>query len=579
MEDYSAWARAVDPHQYQGQFQFQPQYQMQQQQQVVDPAMATHPEQPMAEMTSSGDLGFPFDANNAIAPPAAPAVPAAPVVEEWVLTSDQPMAFEQLASSNGYVTNHRLALRTHHTARVSFLPIAEQPVDAERYQYVFRSMRRIYITANANADGFELESYDAIVWQPREGSMIIPSQLPPPPRSPASFFLSAEAAPPPAQDLLVVPAGPVRAPRREHDGEDNNAEGNEQAGARKRRKVGSNGATKKTAAKQKKKANSQPKPAPTYDEDDVIVPLWDVAKDKADDDDDEEEAPRKLRAPDAFQCKLCPKSAPKKARKMLRTKQGIIVTDPSNNSEPEPFTGTWGEELRHFQGGRVGADHMEAWNRARGTNLQKYVCPFPVKDEEGGPTRPCGFSHGRPDHVFVDHMHSTHNAEAPGSRRARTTDKAYIGRKKAAVRQAIVADLREELEMVCEHIDELEETLKERATANGTTYSSVHGLDTKFNWAVSFPNGTRDAEAVARIRRLARMTGSRRFRTNRPGTWQQVADDLEAGLDPHSRKAKALDFLEKSQLAFEGEEDDNEDDDGAGGGGGGGGDGGGDGEE
>lgn len=266
-------------------------------------------------------------------------------------------------------------------------------------------------------------------------------------------------------------------------------------------------------------------------------------------------------APTHYECKVCPPMPPGRPTKKQRTE------NPAQHSQLEPFRGRWGEAERHFMSSR--SDHLEVWNRVMKKNLGKTVCTFPKinkgtgraeVDQETGAMRICGYSHGRREHVEVDHKTTVHNAEAPGDPRAYSRSVRHMRRKRVACRRAIVHDELEALVAVRQRIRRLEEELAARGRGTNTPYVSVHGLDVQTDWTVGEKESGYAATAV-RLRRLAGLRGRRQFRSDRRGSWHQVADDLEAGLHPGSRLAQALDALRLSQAGQDDDDDDEEEED------------------
>lgn len=454
---------------------------------------------------------------------------------EYILTSTHPINFRELPQANEFARNYDLQLQVYNEADITLGAPEEQPADATRYQYIIRSTRPVFHLSSNNM----LRSGNEITFLDRYGAIngaiyppLPPASSPlntnqPLPSSPAAGDATtpAEAAPP-------GPVDPVQA-----------------RGAPRQRRA--RPAAKKPTAKSTK---GRKQASDAWVENAVIKPIWDT----------DSKGRKRLQeegcAPTHYQCKLCPPSGSKGRKnnaKRRRTDQGVANDDDDDDDEEaeaepkRPFVGRWGEQRRHFQSSREG--HLEAWNEASNENQTRSVCTFPRVDPttglaergEGGEVSTCGYTHGRADHADVDHMSSVHNAEAPGDPRAYSEDQAYLGRKRADCRRAIVRAELAALTGVRQRIRRLEEELAARHAGTDTPYVSVHGLDVQTDW--SFDEDAADVETIVRLRRLGRATGRRQFRSVQPGTWHQVADDLEAGLHPGSRLAQALDFARRSQ--------------------------------
>lgn len=441
---------------------------------------------------------------------------------EYVLNSTHPVQFEELPSTNAYQVTYGLRIIVHDAAVITFVPVEEQSAaDPARYQYLIESTHRVRHLVGNNA----LESKGPITYQARQGSKS---------NNDADSIMSLNAETTPS----IVGAVSTGLP-----------------------------ATTQAQGGEKIKPTSWVETA-------VIKPVWAIDKKG------KKRTKERGLAPTHYQCKLCTKRAKgngdnkKKNRKRKRgqekaddedgphhhhqkNKEGDKHTD--EDKDLEPFQGVWGEHLRHFQSARP--RHQELWNQIYDSSQQKYVCTFPKLDkatgraqrDDRGHVKTCGFAHGRPDNVNVDHMASSHNAEAPGDPRAHTQDEAYLKRKKVDCRKAILQDEYDALNKVRARILDLETELAQQSaaadtgTGRGTPYVSVHGLDLTTSWSVLPGEESAPPAAIARVRRLAELTGRRQFRSQRPGSWHQVALDLEAGLRPESCLARALDAHDQSQ--------------------------------
>lgn len=463
---------------------------------------------------------------------------------DYVLTSSHPVEFHLLPQENAYsVTNQRLAILTHPHANITYTPVREQPVDATQYQYVLRGSRVIsHLTSNNT-----LQSMKPFSVQVREGALNYlaparPSAPPPRWRAPSHRSRPRARAPSVSYAPIIPPAANTQpaAPSPAHTEAPPTTPAAPAPGGPVDAAPASGSSTAPPKAKRKTKRKAKGEPEPEHEpkpkskpkkkdwtENEITRPIWDAAKGTG-----EMRRQEDGLAPTHYECKLC-------------------LPRPNSQGELVPFRGREGEQRRHFSTGREG--HMEAWNRVMGENLERFQCQFPVIDpatgraavDEGGAARTCSFSHGRVDHVWKDHMASVHNAEAPGDPRAHTTEIAYLGRKQVAQRRAIVETELEALTAFRQRIRRLEEELAARFRGTNTPYVSVHGLDLSTNW--QFDEGEASPAAIARLRRLADATGRRQFRSELPGSWHQVADDLEAGLRPGSTLAQALDFASQSQ--------------------------------
>lgn len=449
---------------------------------------------------------------------------------EYGLTSTHLLTFALLPQPNPFQPSYELSLQVHAAAVIDIGRVEEQPVDPTQYQYIIWSDRPILL-----GDSNVLQSARPIMYQARAGALNNPMYPPPLPAASASAAapslplpfthqplhfppIAAENALTSAEATPAGPVEPVQAPGAVH-------------------RPRARGGRANTTARRRKTANA-------WTENAVVKPIWDT----------DSRGNRKHKedgcAPTHYQCKVCQPSAPK--HKKRRTGNGVATSDNDNATELKPFIGRWGEQRRHFQSSRPG--HLDAWNEANGENQTKVTCTFPIIDpstgraerDEDGNIRTCGYTHGRADHAVVDHMASVHNAEAPGDHRAHSTDVAYLGRKRVDCRRDIVRTELEALSAVRRRIQGLEEELVGQRRDTDTPYVSVHGLDVVTDWKVA-EGKEAEPETIVRVRTLANQTGRRQFRSALLGSWHQVADDLEAGLRPGSRRAQALDFARQSQ--------------------------------
>ncbi|KKY30003.1 hypothetical protein UCDDA912_g10049 [Diaporthe ampelina] len=137
-----------------------------------------------------------------------------------------------------------------------------------------------------------------------------------------------------------------------------------------------------------------------------------------------------------------------------------------------------------------------------------------------------------------------HNFAPPGESNAFTENIKYIKRMPIDLQISIIAEAAQQLNAVKLRIRDLEARLRRQKPS----YVSQHGLPDVRQLHESRPpvlsallrNRARLPLIVQELRQLTRARGRRTQVRNDEGTWWEVADDLEAGLDPSSKLAQAV---------------------------------------
>lgn len=145
---------------------------------------------------------------------------------------------------------------------------------------------------------------------------------------------------------------------------------------------------------------------------------------------------------------------------------------------------------------------------------------------------------------LTTHLQRKHNFSPPGDSNAFTENIKYIKRMPMDLQISIIAEAAQQLNAVQLRIQDLEAQLRRLRPS----YISRHGLPNVRHLHESRP---RVLSAILRsrgrlpfiiqeLRQLTRARGMRSQVRSDEGTWWEVADDLEAGLDPSSKLAQAV---------------------------------------
>lgn len=145
---------------------------------------------------------------------------------------------------------------------------------------------------------------------------------------------------------------------------------------------------------------------------------------------------------------------------------------------------------------------------------------------------------------LTTHLQRKHNFSPPGDSNALTENIKYIKRMPMDLQISIIAEAAQQLNAVQLRIQDLEAQLR----LLKPSYVSRHGLPDVRRLHESRP---RVLSAILRsrgrlpfiiqeLRQLTRARGMRSQMRSDEGTWWEVADDLEAGLDPSSKLARAV---------------------------------------
>ncbi|KAL2282182.1 hypothetical protein FJTKL_11011 [Diaporthe vaccinii] len=179
--------------------------------------------------------------------------------------------------------------------------------------------------------------------------------------------------------------------------------------------------------------------------------------------------------------------------------------------------------------------HHPAELAAVGVPLQSCACWWPG----------CGqlqdnFVHNQ----LTTHLQRKHNFAPPGDPNAFTENIKYIQRMPIDLQINIIAEAAQQLNAVKLRIQDLEAQLRRRKPS----YVSRHGLPDLRQLHESRPpvlsaifrNRARLPYIVQELRQLTRARGVRSQLREDDGTWWEVADDLEAGLDPSTQLAHSV---------------------------------------
>lgn len=172
---------------------------------------------------------------------------------------------------------------------------------------------------------------------------------------------------------------------------------------------------------------------------------------------------------------------------------------------------------------------------AAGVELQTYSCWWPG----------CGMLQDNcVPNQLTTHMQRTHNFTPPGDSNAFTENVKFYSRQVKNLVVSIISESAQELNAVKERIKGLEARLRTQNPA----YVSRHGLpnlnhmhETRY-WIIDtiLQDKASPPLAVQELRQLKRARGMRSQIRHDEGTWWEVADDLEAALNPSGALARAV---------------------------------------
>lgn len=145
---------------------------------------------------------------------------------------------------------------------------------------------------------------------------------------------------------------------------------------------------------------------------------------------------------------------------------------------------------------------------------------------------------------LTTHLQRKHNFSPPGDSNAYTENIKYIRRMPIDLQISIMAEAAQQLNAVKLRIQDLEARLRRLKPS----YVSRHGLPDLRQLHESRPpvlsallrRRERLPFMIQELRQLTRCRGMRSQVRNDVGTWWEVADDLDAGLDPSSQLARAV---------------------------------------
>lgn len=145
---------------------------------------------------------------------------------------------------------------------------------------------------------------------------------------------------------------------------------------------------------------------------------------------------------------------------------------------------------------------------------------------------------------LTTHLQRKHNFSPPGDSNAYTENIKYIRRMPIDLQISIIAEAAQQLNAVKLRIQDLEGRFRRLKPS----YVSRHGLPDLRQLHESRPpvlsallrRRERLPFMIQELRQLTRCRGMRSQVRNDEGTWWEVADDLEAGLDPSSQLARAV---------------------------------------
>lgn len=145
---------------------------------------------------------------------------------------------------------------------------------------------------------------------------------------------------------------------------------------------------------------------------------------------------------------------------------------------------------------------------------------------------------------LTTHLQRKHNFSPPGDSNAFTENIRFLKRMPMDLQISIIAEAAQQLNAVKLRIKDLEDRLRQVKP----TYISRHGLPDVRCLHESRPRVLsailqtrgRLPYIIQELRQLTRARGMRSQLRKDEGTWWEVADDLEAGLDPSSKLAQAV---------------------------------------
>ncbi|KUI63807.1 hypothetical protein VM1G_10426 [Cytospora mali] len=172
---------------------------------------------------------------------------------------------------------------------------------------------------------------------------------------------------------------------------------------------------------------------------------------------------------------------------------------------------------------------------AAGVELPRFPCWWPG----------CGMlSDNLVQNQLTTHMQRKHNCTPPGDPNGFTENVKYLQRMPKDVALGIISEAAQELNAVKERIKSIEAQLR----LQNPSYNSQHGLpniNRLHETRISVLNSmlldrTVLPVAVQELRQLARARGMRSQIRHDEGSWWEVADDLEAALNPSGALAQAV---------------------------------------
>lgn len=145
---------------------------------------------------------------------------------------------------------------------------------------------------------------------------------------------------------------------------------------------------------------------------------------------------------------------------------------------------------------------------------------------------------------LTTHLQRKHNFSPPGDSNAYTENIKYMKRMPIDLQISIIAEAAQQLNAVKLRIQDLEARLRRLRPS----YASRHGLPDPHQLhesrlpvlSAALMSRGRLPYMIQELRQLTRARGMRSQVRSDEGTWWEVADDLEAGLDPSGRLARAV---------------------------------------
>ncbi|KAK7748726.1 hypothetical protein SLS53_000749 [Cytospora paraplurivora] len=172
---------------------------------------------------------------------------------------------------------------------------------------------------------------------------------------------------------------------------------------------------------------------------------------------------------------------------------------------------------------------------AAGVEVQRYPCWFPG----------CGMLQDNfVPNQLTTHLQRKHNCTPPGDPNAFTENLKYLGRMPKKIIISMISEAAQQINAVKERIKSLEAQLR----LQNPEYVSRHGLPTLNHLletrtevlASVLVDRSLPPLIVQELRQLTRARGMRSQIRHDEGTWWEVADDLEAALNPSGTLAQAV---------------------------------------